>query len=477
MESLSRDLKFALRQLRKSPGFTLTAVLTLTLGLGATAAVYSVIHSVLLLPLPYPNPDRVVGVAFTFPQEKPNAEQTGGSADFIREHSEEFSSLAVMDDSGPAVNLSVDGSHAEQINALRVSEGYFRTLGVMPTLGRDFLAQEDRPGGGRAAVLSAGLWTRVFDRDPHIVGRSIRLNQESFTIVGVMPANFAVISETAPGVMGTPDVWEPLQLSPKDPGYNGDNYEMIARLRPDITLAQVRQKLTALEQPFYREFPAYKRWTAPDKSLHLFRTWKLQDVVVSDVRQSLLTMMGAVVAVLLVACLNLAGLTMARTMRRSREIALRSALGATRRQLLRLLFCEGLLLASGGGILALLVARVATDVLLHASPLAIPDLHGKLSTGLFATVVLLLAFATLGIFSLLPASAILRQRSRDLRLGGPTLGETLSHARLSRALVVTQVALAMVLVSTASMLLGTFVKLRSLPPGCSPGSLQCFKWR
>src|SRR6202142_1103255 len=157
-----QDLKYALRQLRKSPGFTLTAVLTLALGIGVTAAVYSVIQTVLLEPLPYPGSDRLVGVAFTFPQEKPNAEQVGTAADFLREHNQEFSYLAVLDDSGAAVNLSANGGHAVQVNALRVPEGYFRTLGVAPALGRGFLPDEDRPGSGRSTILSDGLWKHAF---------------------------------------------------------------------------------------------------------------------------------------------------------------------------------------------------------------------------------------------------------------------------------------------------------------------------
>jgi predicted permease len=469
------DFRYALRQLRRAPGFTLTAIVTLALGLGATAAVYSVIHSVLLSPLPYAEPDRLVGVAFTPEHARPNAEQAGTTADFIREHSTSFSSVAIMDDSGPTVNLSVDGAHAVQISAMGVSDGYFRTLGAMPSLGRAFTPEEDRPGAARVAILSDGLWTRVFGRDPGIIGRSIRVNQEAFTVVGVMPASFHVDAETAPGVLGTPDLWQPLQLGPKSAGYEGDNWEMIARLRPGISLAHAQQELTSLETPFYEQHPDYKNWYSEDHHLYQFRAWPLQDVVVSDVRRSLLTVMGAVVAVLLVACLNLAGLMMARTMRRSREIALRSALGATSAQLLRLLAAEGLLLAMGGGLLAIAAARVFTFVLLHAAPLAIPKLSGEPGSSQLSAIVFFMALAATGVFSLLPAVVILRKRGREMRLGGPTLGETVSHARLSRALMIAQIALAMVLVSTASVLMGTFVKLRMLPSGVEPKQLTVFQ--
>ena len=475
MNRLLNDFRYALRQLRRASGFTLTAVVTLALGIGVTAAVFSVVRSVLLQPLPYPEPDRLLGLAFTYPNEKPNAEQTGGTAEFVRDRSQEFSSVAIMDDGSAAVNLSVNGGHAVQVNAMRVSEGYFRTLGVMPALGRGFLPEEDRPGGARTAVLSDGLWTHVFGRDPSIVGRAIRVNQETFTVVGVMPASFAVTAETAPGAMGTPDIWQPLQLSTKDAGYYGDNYEMFARLRPGVTLAEAQQQLDTLQKPLYDYFPDYRKWYIRAGELHGFRAWTLKDVLVSEVRRSLLTVMGAVLAVLLVACLNLAGLMMARAMRRSREIAMRSALGATRAQLVRLLACEGLLLALGGGVLAIAVARWGAGLLLHSAPLAIPNLHGEPHAWLLSAVVLLVALAATGIFSMLPALVVLRKTGRELRLSGPSVGETVSHARFSRALLVTQVALAMVLVSTASVLMGTFVRLRSLPSGVEPKQLTVFQ--
>ena len=475
MNALLQDLRYALRQLRKSPGFTLTALLTLALGVGATAAVYSVVQTVLLEPLPYTDSSSLIGVAFTWPHEDPNAEQTGISAEFVRDHMQEFSSVAIMDDTGPTVNLSVDGAHPMQVSALRVSARYFETLGTQPEIGRSFLAEEDRPGGAHSAVLSDGLWSRVFNRDPSLIGRTIRVNQESFTVVGIMPAAFTASAESAPGVMATPELWQPLQLGPKDPGYDGDNYEMIARLKPGAKLSQVRQHLEALQQPFYQQYPTYKSWVNQAKTAHTFRAWPLQEVVVSGIRRSLLTVMGAVIAVLLVACLNLAGLMTARAMRRSREVQLRTALGASRGQLLRLIICEGLLLAFGGGVLAVFVATASAPILLHASPLAIPALRSGPSSWLLALVVMLTTLAATGIFSTLPAWALLRNNTRELRLGSQSTGQSMSHARLSRGLMVLQISLAMVLVSTASVLLGTFIKLRSVPVGVVPKQLTIFQ--
>ena len=477
MMPLLNDVRYALRQLRRSPGFTLTALLTLALGLGATAAVYSVVQSVLLEPLPYPDADRLVGVAFTFPQERPNAEQTGAAADFIRDHSNAFASTAVMDDGSAAVNLSIAGGRAEQVSSLHVSEGYFRTLGVMPAMGRAFSADEDRPNGPRVAILSHALWQRALNADSNIVGRTVRINQDSFTVVGIMPANFIVSAESAPGVMGTPDLWAPLQLSPKDPGYSGDNYKMIGRLRPDVSLPQAQGQLTALQSAFYAQFPDYKNWTdrSAAKNQHQFRAWKLQDVVVADARRSLIAVLGAVVAVLLVACLNLAGLMMARSMRRARELTLRTALGATRTQLIRLIAVEGLLLALAGGALGIVVARGTTAFLLNASPLPIPRLHGEPALWQLSIVVFALSMLSTLLFAILPGCIALASRSKEARLNGPTLGETISHARISRTLVVAQVAMAVVLVSTASILLGTFLRLRALPSGIDQKQLSVFQ--
>ncbi len=475
MNSLLNDLRYALRQLRRSPGFTATAVLTLALGIGASAAVSSVIRSVVLEPLPYTDPDRLVGVSFTYPFELPNADQAGITADFIREHSASFSSVAIMDDSGPAVNLSVTGGRAVQVNALGVSEGYFRTLGATPALGRTFTPDEDRPDGGRSVILSDGLWTRVFGRDPAILGRAIRINQETFTVVGVMPASFAVSIESAPGVLGTPDLWRPLQLGPKSPGYEGDNWEMIARLRPGATLMQARQELTILQSAFYQQFPAFRKAYTIRNITYQFRAWALQDVMVTGVRRSLFTVMGAVTAVLLLACLNLAGLMMARTLRRSRELAMRQALGASRMRLIRVIACEGLLLACAGGLLAVLVARGSASVLLHATPLAIPNLRGEPSLWLLSAIVFAFALGATAIFSLIPAWMVLRAGSTQNRLSGFSFGETVAHARLSRALLMGQVALAMLLVSAASVLFGTFVKLRTLPSGIVPKQVTVFQ--
>jgi len=463
MNGWMQDVRYALRQLRRSPGFALTAVLTLALGIGATTAMYQVVQGVLLAPLPYPAASRLMGVAFTFPQEKPNDEEAGTSADFLKEHSQSFSSVGIADDGTSGANLAIDREHSAQIAAMKVGQGYFPTLGVQPMWGRNFTAEEELPNGPKAVLLSYFLWKRDFGSDPDILNRVIHINEEPYTVVGVMPSTLDVASESAPGVSSSVDVWQPLQLSANDPGYAGDNYKMVARLRDGVSHAQAQQELSTLNQPFYKQFPKYLGWTGPAKALHQFRVWPLQQVVVSDVRTSLLTMLAAVLAVLLVACLNLAVLMTARTWRRSREMAVRSALGASRRSMLRLMMCESLLLALAGGALGLWLSRLAVPVLLAAAPIAIPPIHR--SEWLPVLFALLMACVTTLIFGLLPDWGVLRRAPVTVLQGNGQAGTSSHQVRMGNWLMIGQVAVAMVLLSAASLLLGTFLKLRSVPSG------------
>jgi putative ABC transport system permease protein len=304
MSAILQDVRYALRQLRGAPVFTLTAVLTLALGIGATVTMYSIVRNVLLEPLPYSQPDRLVGLAMTWPQSRPNNEQAGLGADYVMQHSRSFESFGVIGESPSGSNLSVGAGaagHALQIAVESVSKGYFTTLGVQPLLGRSFTAEEDLPGGPKVAILSYGVWTQLFNRDAGVLNRVVHINGESYTVVGVMPASMHDEWE-GPAT----DVWQPLQLSPKDPGYEGDNYNMIARLKPGVSMSQAQQEMDSLKTPFYKDFPMYLNWTNSAKLLHEFRVWPLKDVMASNSRTSVLALAAAVFAVLLVACLNLA---------------------------------------------------------------------------------------------------------------------------------------------------------------------------
>jgi predicted permease len=469
MSSMMQDLRYALRQLRKSPGFTVTAVLTLALGIGATTAMYRVVQGVLLAPLPYPEQDRLVGVAFTFPQDKPNDEQMGTSADFLKEHSRSFESVGISVDGTSGVNLAAGDGHAFQIASMKVDRGYFPTLGVQPMLGRNFSAEEDLANGPKAVLLSDLLWKREFNGDKNIVNKIVRINEESYTVAGVMPASLSVASQSAPGVASTVDIWQPLQLNVKDPGYEGDNFNMVARLRDGVSIGQAQQELSTLDKPFYKQFPDYLRWTGHGKTLHEFRAWPLQQVVVSDVQTSLLTMLAAVLAVLLVACLNLAVLMTARTWRRAREMAIRSALGASLRNLLRLLMCESLMLALVGGAMGLWLSRLAVPLLLRTAPIPIPPMQS--GGWLAAAFTLLMACVTTLIFGLLPGWSVLRRDTGYALQGVGQIGVSAHQAKMGDRLMIVQVAVAMVLLSAASLLLGSFLKLRSVASGVEANHL------
>ncbi len=465
---LSHDLRYAMRQLRRSPMFALTAVLTLGLGLGGAATMYRVVHDVLLAPLPYRAPGQLVGVGFTYPSEKANGEQTGATADFLVGHSRSFFSLGVADDGISGVNLSFAHGAPAQVEARRVSRGYLPTLGAAPVLGRPFTRDEDLPHGSRAVLLSYPLWQRSFHGDRSIVGSAIRLDGEPYTVVGIMPASFRDPSTDEPA-----QLWKPMQLSPEDPGYDGDNYQMIARLKPGVTAAAAQAELGALDEPFYRSFPHYRSWTsdvASHRQLHEYRAWPLATVLTSNVRASLLTMSAAVGAVLLIACLNLAGVMMTRGAERSRELAVRQALGASRANLLRLHASEGLLLALVGAALAILLADAVTPALLTASPLPLPVL-GSASGWQTAAFVLAAALAACGLFAVLPALHTLGRPATAVLPGRADAGVNRSQARVGRWLLVGQVGLATVLLSAAGLFLGVFLKLQATSPGFAPQRL------
>ncbi len=475
--SVVSDLHYALRQLLQAPGFTATAVLTLALGIGVTTTVFSVVRQVLLSPLPYREPQRLVGVAFTFPGEAPNAGQTGRSGEFVMRNSQSFAATALLDESSSMANLSGRDGHASSVTMLGVSQRYFDTLGVHPAFGRSFSTEEDRPGGPHALVLSYGLWQRAFAGDPTIVGRTVRLNQQSVQVVGIMPKSFRAETQTMTGSLVTPEAWKPLQAGPKDPGYDGTNYALYARLRPRVSFAQAQGELQTLSAALYRNYPQYRQWISDNEGRRSpqLAMWPLAAVVAGDVHTSLLVMSWASVAILLLTCLNLAGLNTARALRRSPEFALRAALGASRLRLLRLALLEAGLLAVAGVGGAMLTAHLLLPVLLSASPVAIPQLGQR--SGLWATAgeAAVLGITAALLFGSPLAVVALSQGRASLQPATRQAGGTRSQYRASRALLVLQMGLAVVLLSTASLLLGTFLKLRAQPLGFVPQKLVVFQ--
>jgi predicted permease len=467
MSSPLTDLRYTLRQLRRSPGFALTSVITLALGIGATTAMYSIVRSTLLAPLPYPHPEELVGLGFSQPGDAPNDIETGEAGDVLLTRAISFSGMGIADSSPLGANFSYGGRNTQAIHSLRVSSGYLPTLGVPALLGRTFTREEDLPGAAPTVVLSEHLWRHTLNADPHIVGRTIHINADSYTVIGVMPAALATVD--------SPDIWQPLRLSPVDPGYGGVNYQMIARLKPGTSVRQASAELATLTQAIYRQFPTYNEWELPGAPKIQQFLWPLQRVVVSNARSSLVALSAAVIAVLLMACLNLAGLMTARSIGRRSEIALRTALGASRAAMLRLLLTESLVLALAGSLAGLAFARLAAPLLLSYSPIDLPQLHHASIDLPVAIFAMLVGCGTTLLFGLIPALSIFRT-SLGSNLGNTrTAGESAPQQRVSKSLIVAQVALATMLLSAGAFLLSAFLHMRSMPPGIRPQHLYALQ--
>lgn len=461
MNGWMQDVRYALRQLRRSPGFALTAVLTLSLGVGATTAMYHVVSEVLLQPLPYPDQGSLVGVAFTFPQEPPNAEQTGVTADFLLAHSKSFASMGVADDGALGANFSVGNGKPQSIRSLRVSSGYLPTLGVAPMLGRLFTREDDEPGGAPLVVLSYGLWKTALNSDAHAVGRTVEVNGDVYTVIGVMPKSFVTAE--------SPDLWQPLRLGPAVAGYEGTNFQMVARLKPGVSLEQAQAELKTLTPMIYAQHPGFWHWFPKGHAPLEERVSLLRDVVVSGVKSSLLSLMAAMVMVLLLACLNLAVLMTARALGRQREMALRMALGATRWGIVRLLMIESLLLAIAGSVAGVGFAWIFRMLMRTVSPVSLPSLNPGAGSGndvwWMLGVALLVGCSTTLVFGLLPAMRLLTSDVTGALGTGQASGATVSSHKTGRLLMIGQVALATMLLSAGALLLGTFLNMRSIPTG------------
>jgi hypothetical protein len=347
VEQAIRDARYAVRVLRKSPGFTFTAVLTLAVAIGINAAVFSVVDAVLLKPLPYPDPERLALVSTTVRNEgvaRDDTAQHGLTWETIRDHATAVD--AAVFSSWPAgVNLVI-GSTASYAQQQRVGAGLFRVLGVPPAAGREFTADEDRAGGPRAVIVSHHLWQREFGGDPTAVGRSVTLRGESYTVVGVMPRDFRTDMPA--------DLWTPLRPSRTGEG-EGENYAIVTRLRPHASWERARAEVAALGNDIGRRKPRQ------DGSALEFTLVPLQSGLTASVRQPLLMVWSAVAIILAIACVNLSGLLLARASTRRREIATRMALGSGRSAVLRQMLVESIVLAAAGGVAGIVIGFAALE--------------------------------------------------------------------------------------------------------------------
>jgi predicted permease len=469
MTGLWQDLRYALRQLRKSPGFAVVAVITLALGIGANTAVFSVVDQVLLHPLPYPDSDRLVTVSQTYQGISTDDASPANYLDWVSQNqlsqNPAFAEMAAS--RGWQGSLSA-GDRPERVKGTMATPSFFSLFGVNPILGRGLEPSDAQPGNDHVVVLGYGLWQRYFAADRAIVGRTIRLNSEQYTVVGVMPPNF---SPDEDGELWLPSPWgvPTHPLSPdKDPRQFRDrNYiDVWARLNRGVTAQQARAELDTIGRRLETQYP-----DANEKTGITFLP--LHEYVVGDIRPVLLVLLAAVVVVLLIGCANVANLLLARATARAREISIRTTLGASRRRLLRQLLTESVLLALLGGVLGLLLAIVTVPSLLALSP---PDIREFTQIGINREV---LAFSFLAsilcgvIFGLIPALQSSRSNPNEFLKEGER-GSTANHGRTRSALVIAEVGLSLVLLVGAGLLVKSFARLMDVSPGFDPDHLLTF---
>ena len=458
-----QDLAYALRTLRKSPAMTLVIVVSLAIGIGANSAVFSVVDTLMLRPLPYPQPDRLVAIWLHSPgigifRDWPSP----GQYIDIRNQNHSFSEMSISRLS-PIVLTGRD--QPERLDGMRTSSGLFHMLGARPLLGRLLLPEEDAPGKPAVAVLSYRVWQRLFSSDRGIIGRSITINGNPFTVVGVLRPDFMLNSEVMPGEapMDKMDIFVPLPLGADAVNRRGDeNYNLIAKLKPGVTVAQAQADIDVIAG----------RIRVKDKRDRTYgmTVIGLQDQVVGDVRRAMLVLLGSVGLVLLCACANVANLLLTRASGREKEVAIRTALGASWRRLARQLLTESLLLSLMGGAAGLAIAEAGLYLMRVINPGNVPRLEEISING----PVLLFTFAVSAAAGLLFGIApVWRAGKLDLntslksggRSGQTDGGLRVSRHRLRGLLVVSELAFSLMLLAGAGLLIRSFVRLQSVPPG------------
>jgi putative ABC transport system permease protein len=461
MGSVLLDIRYALRQLRKSPGFTLTAILTLAFGIGATTAIFSIVEGVLLRPLPFPSQARLVTLGDRLEGVEYGADAPGVTPNGIRIYMRDthaFSNLGGYQAS--TYELSGLGTPA-QINAARLTASMFPVLGVSPLMGRAFTQQED-DSSQQVVLLSYQTWRSRFDGDTHILGRKIFLDRKPYEIIGVMPREFEF--PLVPGQLNRAEIWVPMSFTEAERGQGSAGawaYNMVGRLKPGITPAQAQQDAADAAQEIMRNFPPALR----SRRIHP-DVRRLDETTVAQARPLIRTLLLAVTVVLFIACANLAGLLLVRVIHRRREISVRLALGASGTAILRQSLIEALLLSISGGVLGLALAAVALRIGISFLPETLPRVS---SIGLDWKVMafsLGLALLTGLLCGLIPAFAAARTEVNEaLKEGGRTGSAGSGHARLRSALVVAELAVALIMLTASGLLLRSFEKMRSIDLG------------
>ena len=450
MKTFWQDFRYAIRMLRKSPGFAAVAIGTLAVGIGANTAIFSLVRAVLLDPLPFGDPSRVVMVMEVWKGRRGNV--APGMFSDLQRDGKSFDRLAAS--RYASMNFAA-GEDAERVLGARVTHEFFSVFGVAPALGRTFRPEEDRPGGERVAVLSHRLWTNRLGASPGVLGRVVRLNGEPYTIVGIMPKSFNLSRDDE-------DLWIPAAMTAEVlANHDGHNQNLYGLLRPGVTLAQAQAEATAVMANIRKAFPQ-------EASERDFRIQPLREILVEDYRDRLWILFGAVGLVLLIACINVSNMLLARGALRGRELTVRSAVGASRGRIARQLLTENLALGLIGGALGVLGASAAVGALVAASPADVPriDAAGIDAKALgFALVVSILSALVFGLAPVLRAArgdlnTGLREGGRGTRRGG--------RDRLRTLLVAGQITLVLPLLAGAGLLIRTALHLQRVDPGFEP---------
>jgi putative ABC transport system permease protein len=464
MKSLLQDVRYGLRVLAKAPGFTAVAVLAIALGVAANTAIFSVINAVLLEPLPYREPGRLVSL-WEMNRARDAHQNVLSPANLIdwKEQTDVFEDVAAFRDT--RANLSGGGGEPEEVVVQYVTPNLFPLLGVEPIKGRGLTAEDASPGANRVVVLGHGIWQRRFGGDPEVVGKSFNLGGTPVTVVGVMPARFQWFIRKGSGTAAPPEMYTPFALSDAYRKRQGRYMQAVARLKDGVTRERAELELNHLAARLEQQYPDFnKGWGAEVVSL--------RDQFAGPIKPVLWVLLGAVGFLLLIACANVANLLLARGAARQKEIAIRTALGAGRARVVRQLLTESLLLAVGGGALGLLLAWWGVELLLALSPRDVLDLGGvslNVPVLVFTLGVSLLTGVVFGVVPAFEASRVSTSESLKDGAKGTTVG---SRSSLLRSLfVVVEIAMALVLLVGAGLMLKSFARLRSVDPGFEPDNL------
>jgi len=464
MAHLGQDLRYGLRGLIKSPGFTIAAILVMALGIGANSAIFSVVSAVLLRPLPFHEPDKLV-VVWHIPPPKSFPGMTRFSvspANYFdwKRMNHVFTDMAIMG----GTRLTLAGDQPQSLNGSAVSANFFSLLGSQPILGRGFSPEEEQIGRENVLILSHKLWREHFASDPNVIGKQLPINGTTYTVVGVMGPHFTVPTFA--------EVWTPLAMDDNEKATRGiHDYAVVARLKPDATVQEANAELATISQTLANEYPAdNKDWGA--------FCVPAQEEMVGDVKPALLTLLGAVVFILLIACANVANLLLARTLGRRQEVAIRVALGASRGRLLQQILSESVVVSVMGGLLGLIIAKFGVAVILGFLADALPraaEIGMDTSVVIFTLVISVLTGIIAGLFPALRFAN--KDASEGLKEGVGRAGTEAGGSRTRSALVVVEVALSLLLLVGAGLMIRTLYKLQHMEFGFDPKNALTMRLR